>query len=68
MVPQRAAVKWGRLCGLWFLAVLLYILASGKRVQPEQVPHMIEQTQLLMGIAVLPAVVRIWYRRLFSDN
>jgi hypothetical protein len=67
LAGKRRNIKWGRLCGLWFLLVLLYMLAGSKRVPPEEVPAMVEQTQLLMGIALLPAIVRIYYRRFFSD-
>jgi hypothetical protein len=66
-LPVRRHIRWGWVCGVWFVLVLLYGMASSKRVPPEEVPAMVERTQVLMGIALLPAIVRIYYRRFFSD-
>ena len=60
-------LRWGHICGIWFLLVLGYILATSKRVPEEEVPAMIEDTQMLMGIALLPAITRGFYRQFFSD-
>jgi hypothetical protein len=65
---MKRNIRWGRLCGLWFLLVLLYILVGSRPIPPEQEAQMIRETQQLMGIAVMPAMVRIVYRRLFSDD
>lgn len=60
-------IRWGHICGCWFLAVLLYILATSKRAPPEEVQAMVEDTQMLMGVALLPAITRGFYRQFFSD-
>lgn len=63
----RRNIRWGRICGVWFLLVLGYLLVTSKRVPHDEVPAMVEQTQMLMGIALLPAIVRIYYRTFFRD-
>jgi hypothetical protein len=65
-LPVRQRIRWGWVCGMWFVLVLLYGMAGSKRVPAEEVPALVERTQILMGIAVFPAIVRLWYRRLFS--
>ena len=66
-LKRRRRIKWGHICGYWFLLVLLYILATSKRVPDEEVQAMVEHTQMLMGIALFPAIVRGYYRAFFRD-
>jgi len=65
--PPKRRIKWGRICGVWFLLVLGYILATNQRITPENEAQLVYETQVLVGLAFLPAIVRGFYRRLFSD-